>query len=322
MRRIVAAHEHGITEPMWGRAHTDVGSTVDAAPTGAALISRLGAALTVLVWISTLLFGLFILAHYAGASATGRADQVWNEILPNLHAADTPRANASIGAHFLFGAVLLALGPVQLFGAVRRRAPAVHRWIGRVYATAALGAAVAGLGFIAAKGTVGGPPMTVGFLIYGALTGLAAIQAVRYAMARKFDAHRAWAIRLFALAVGSWLYRMEYGLWFAAFGGDELATPGHTVDFRGWFDVVMSYFFYVPNLIVAELFIRGVRFQHNAAWRAAAVGALGTALAVVGVGTLFFTVHVWGPAILSPGSAETETAAIGSAVENTSEARP
>ena len=38
------------------------------------------------------------------------------------------------------GAVLLLLGPVQLIGEIRAKAPAVHRWIGRVYAFAAFAA--------------------------------------------------------------------------------------------------------------------------------------------------------------------------------------
>src|SRR3546814_3116175 len=59
-----------------------------------------------------------------------------------------------------------------------------------------------------------------------------------------------WAIRLFALTVGSWLYRMEYALWYLAMG--DLGTN----HFHGWFDAIMMFFFYVPNLLVAEFFIR------------------------------------------------------------------
>ncbi|MGF1543885.1 MAG: DUF2306 domain-containing protein [Parvularculaceae bacterium] len=280
-----------------GPLGAQAGGPFGGGPFGSGLVGGLGRALTALVWISTIIFGFFIVAHYGGAIARGEP-AAWNAFLPDLHRAGAPRSNAAIGAHFALGAVLLVLGPIQLFGVVRRRAPALHRWTGRVYVAAAFATAIGGLYFIAARGTVGGPAMSVGFAIYGALMALAAVQTARYAMARAFDAHRAWAVRLFALAVGSWLYRMEYGLWFAANGGAPATTPGHTEDFRGWFDVVMSYFFFVPNLIVAELFVRGARFDGTGPTRAAAVGALGVACAVVFVGTAFFALEVWGPSIV------------------------
>src|SRR3546814_5621501 len=92
--------------------------------------------------------------------------------------------------------------------------------------------------------------MDIGFAIYGALMILCAERAFTHARQRRFDAHRAWAIRLFALTVGSWLYRMEYALWYLVMG--DLGTD----HFRGWFDAIMTFFFYIPNLAVAEFFIR------------------------------------------------------------------
>jgi hypothetical protein len=61
------------------------------------------------------------------------------------------------------------LGCIQLMGGVRKRWPAVHRWIGRVYVTAAILAGAGGLTFIVANGTIGGAVMDVGFGLYGAL---------------------------------------------------------------------------------------------------------------------------------------------------------
>ena len=65
--------------------------------------------------------------------------------------------------------------------------------------------------------------MDIGFGLYGALMVLAAIQTFRYARARSLSRHRTWALRLFALAIGSWLYRMDYGFWLLLGGGR--ATP-------------------------------------------------------------------------------------------------
>ncbi len=198
-------------------------------------------------------FALFIVTYYGGAVALGTPEE-WNESLPRLYVAGGTGANAMIGLHFAFGALLLLAGPIQLMSSVRARWPRVHRWIGWTYAPAALLTGLGGCLYILARGTVGGWPMTIGFFLYGALVVLSAVQTLRHALARDFETHRAWAIRLFALAIGSWLYRMDYGLMFAVFG-----RAGHTDDFSGWFDHVMDFWFYVPNLIVAELAIRGQR---------------------------------------------------------------
>jgi hypothetical protein len=251
-------------------------------------------ALAGVVWISSAIFGAYIVVHYGGAVPAGGMED-WNATLPDLYEAQTPAASAGIGLHFMAGAILLLLGPVQLIGAVRREAPAVHRWIGRVYAGAAFLAGAGGLAFIALKGTVGGWMMTIAFAAYGALMVVAAVETVRHAMARRIEAHRAWAIRLFALAIGSWLYRMGYGLFFAFMGREH---PGHTPAFSGWFDYVMDWAFFVPPLLIAEMFIRARRSGGSAAGRLSAAAAMTAGALFIGYATYFFTVFGWGPAML------------------------
>ena len=251
-------------------------------------------ALAGVVWVSSAIFGAYILAYYGGAIPAGTMEQ-WNATLPKLYEAHTPAASAGIGLHFFAGAVLLLLGPVQLISEIRRHAPAVHRWVGRVYAFAAFAAGVGGLAFIALKGTVGGMMMNVAFAAYGALMVLAAVQTVRHGMARRIDVHRAWAIRLFALAIGSWLYRMGYGLFFAIMGAED---PGHTAAFDGWFDYVMDWAFFVPPLIVAELFIRARRGDASAIMRVGATASMVAGAGLIAFATFFFTMLGWGPAIL------------------------
>ena len=249
-------------------------------------------ALVATVWVSVTLFGLYILAFYAGA-VVDRDMERWNTVLPRLYEPSTPAATAGIALHFAAGGVILVLGCVQLLGAVRTRFPALHRWLGRVYVVASLLAGVGGLTFIALKGTVGGPVMDVGFGVYGALMVTSAVQTYRHARARRLEAHRAWSLRLFALAVGSWLYRMDYGFWLLLFDG-----WGHSEDFRGPFDILMAFWFYLPNLLVAELFIRARRGADSPALRLAAAGVLLAATGFLLLGTYFFTLFLWGPAIL------------------------
>jgi hypothetical protein len=86
---------------------------------------------------------------------------------------------------------------------------------------------------------------------------------------------------------------MDYGFWLAA-----AAPIGHTPDFRGRFDVVMSFFFYLPNLALAELFIRDASLQSNRAFRIFAGILLNIATLFVIIGTYSIVHDYWGPAIL------------------------
>jgi hypothetical protein len=245
------------------------------------------------VWVSSAIFGFYILVFYGGAIPAETLHD-WNTTLPKLYEPSTPLASVGIGAHFAAGAILLLLGPIQLIGEIRAKALPVHRWIGRIYAFAAFAAGLGGLTFIAVKGTVGGLPMTIGFSLYGALMVVTAVETVRNAMLRRIDTHRAWAIRLFSLAIGSWLYRMDYGFWMLFTG-----NLGHTDQFSGWFDYFMDFFFFVPNLIVAELFIRARRSQATTTGRIAATAALSGSAAFIALATFFFTTYGWGPAIVT-----------------------
>jgi hypothetical protein len=273
-------------------APVDVPSPAKESDGGAAALRWAGLALVCVVWMSAAIFGLYIVAFYFGAVFDGTPDQ-WNKALPRLYDPHTMLATLGIGLHFAAGTILLLLGPVQLIGAVRARVPALHRWIGRLYASTALISGLGGLAFIALQGTIGGGPMNLGFSLYGALIVVASVETVRNAMWRRFDVHRAWAIRLFALVIGSWLYRMDYGFWRLLARG-----AGHTPAFDGAFDVVMSFFFYIPNLVVAEAFIRARRLRARPSARIAAALLLSGATAFVAIGTYYFTAYHWGPGIL------------------------
>lgn len=258
----------------------------------AALLRWSAVLLVATAWVSAALFGLYILAFFGGV-ALGGAPERWNESLPGLHDARTPLATLAIGAHFATGGVLLLLGPVQLIGAIRRRVPVLHRWLGRLYVLAAGVAGLGGLAFILAKGTIGGTPMDLGFGLYGALMVACAALAYVHGRARRLEPHRAWATRLFALAIGSWLYRMEYGFWFLA-----ADAAGHENDFSGWFDIVMAFFFYLPNLLVAELFLRARRSPASPVLQAGAALLLLAATGFVALATWVFQSDFWGPGVL------------------------
>ncbi len=249
-------------------------------------------ALLAVVWTSSFIFGLYILANYASAYFDNDL-QRWNNVLPEIYTPGQPAASIGIGIHFAAGGLILLLGGIQLLKSVRNNYPRFHRWSGRFYVFVSIVAALGGLSFIAIQGTVGGTVMNIGFAGYGILMFIAAVQTMRYAMQRDFLTHQAWAWRLYALAIGSWLYRMDYGLWliFADW-------VGHTDQFDGWFDYIMSFFFYVPNLIIVELMIRSRTKSSNPGIRNTASASMILASIILIVATWGFARVAWLPAIM------------------------
>lgn len=248
--------------------------------------------LLITVWTSSFIFGLYILANYAAAYFENDLLR-WNNVLPEIYDPRQPNASVGIGLHFAAGGLILVLGAIQLIETIRRRFPRLHHWTGRLYILLSVIVSVGGLSFIAIKGTVGGIVMDIGFGLYGALMLLAAIQTIRFAVARKILDHQAWAWRLYALAIGSWLYRMDYGLWLIL-----TDWVGHTDEFDGWFDHIMAFFFYIPNLIIVELMVRARSHKSNSKLQTIASAAMIAASALLVVATWGFARVAWLPAII------------------------
>lgn len=244
------------------------------------------------VWVSTIIFGLYILAFYALA-LFNRETMQWNEVLPGLYDSKNPSATIGIGIHFIGGGIILILGCIQLINPIRKKYPLFHRIVGRLYIIASLTTAVGGLIFIFIKGTIGGWVMDIGFSLYGILMFIAAIETVRHARKKQFEKHRSWAIRLFALAIISWLYRIDYGFWLLLTDG-----YGHTKTFTGTFDQIMSFFFYIPNLVVAEIIIGKLEFFKKPIVQLIGAFILFLVSIFLSRGSYFFIKHLWEPAII------------------------
>ncbi len=157
--------------------------------------------------------------------------------------------NGAMSVHMVLGGVITALVSLQLLPGIRARRPGLHRALGRGIAGAALVTGVCGLLYIALRGTKGGAVMDAGSILYGVLVLVAAVQTYRHARARRILMHREWALRLFVLIIASWLYRLHYALWYIVTGGLWSELPGHT----GAFDLVQNFAFYLPYLLLLEL---------------------------------------------------------------------
>ena len=172
-------------------------------------------------------------------------------LVNRLYLSGATVTNIAIFSHMVLGGVLTLLVPLQIYGPLRRKWPALHRVTGRVLVLCGVGAGLGGLLYIALHGTIGGPVMDIGFALYGGLIVLTAVMAAWHAMSGRIHAHRAWALRFFVLALGSWIYRVHYGLWHALTGG-----IGTEPDFSGPFDVVQVFAFFLPYLAAVEVFLR------------------------------------------------------------------
>lgn len=183
-------------------------------------------------------------ATQLGIRGLGSAADTSRVFTPNA-----PLTNFSIFLHMLVGAVITLLAPLQISQWLRTRKPKIHRTTGRVLVFLSIPTALGGFGYILLRGTIGGTPMNYAFALYGALLLIAALGTIHFARARNFTRHNRWAMRFFFLIIGSWLYRVHYGLWFAIVGED-----GHTKTFDGSFDLVQNWAFFLPYLILAEAY--------------------------------------------------------------------
>lgn len=146
-------------------------------------------------------------------------------------------------AHISASPVALVLGSVNLWERRRKKRPTAYRWTGRVYAVAILIGGLSGLGL--AIGASGGTVATFGFGILSILWMGSTAQAVRFAMARDFKAHRRWMIRSFALTFAAVTLRLYLPV-FMIFGEMTYAQASVWVAWLCW----------IPNLALAEWWVR------------------------------------------------------------------
>jgi hypothetical protein len=173
------------------------------------------------------------------------------ETLSRVFRGDSPLSGAGLALHMIAGGLLCLIAPLQALPVLRNRWPQIHRRLGYVLIGLALITGIAGLIYIAVQGTIGGWWMSLWFSLYGLALICSALRTVQCAIRQDRRAHQIWATRLIFLAVGSWIFRMHYVLWFLVTGG-----IGSNPDLTGPFDRIQVVAFFVPYLLLAEIFLR------------------------------------------------------------------
>lgn len=236
-----------------------------------------------LVWIalSSIAMAAVLLTSYTGATLDELAQD--DTGLASTFANRPPAIQLAFYLHIAFAGLALLVGPLQFVSRWRRRAPRLHRVLGRVY--------LVGVGVGALTGFVISTASSVAFLgffgfgtlaVLWAWTGWKAYRAIR---AGRVAEHQAWMIRCFALTYAAVTLRLWVGILVAVqtpFAGPD-ADPG--VLFETAYAPV-AFLCWLPNIVVAEWLIArrnlpGLRMTASAAvTRTAAPAAVRTSTGV------------------------------------------
>ncbi|MDI1462730.1 DUF2306 domain-containing protein [Catellatospora sp. KI3] len=157
-------------------------------------------------------------------------------------------------AHIVGAALALLLSPLQFAARLRARAPRLHRVTGRIVFGSIMLGGVSGLVLAPFNGAG-----LVGLFGFGGLAVVwlwYAVTALRAIRRGDVAAHRRWMVRTFAVTYAAVMLR----LWLPVLIVAQIALTG--VDGQVAFDrayLVVPFLAWVPNLIVAEWWLRRAR---------------------------------------------------------------
>jgi uncharacterized membrane protein len=239
------------------------------------------------------MFAYYIAAFY-GASALRGNWARWNEVLPHGYVPGNTVGNAALTVHLFFASAISFMGAVQLVPQIRARFPTLHRWLGRTYLPIAFTMGISAL-YLALSGrkVVGDLPQHIAVIGNAFLILLCAALAWRYALARDFQTHRRWALRLFLVVNGVWFFRVELMCWLAinqhpvGFDPDKFTGPFLTL--AGFAQTLLP-------LTMLEIYMRVVK-QGTALSRFATAAAIAVLTVAMGTGIGAATMGMWLPVL-------------------------
>ena len=214
------------------------------------IIERYGVAVVILILLLSLLFNMYIIIEYFSkdwTSWTGFSDFSKSKF-----------GSFYMCMHWIGGFIINILGSFQLLSKTGSIAENVkirklHKLSGKIYLFSVLLTCIGGFLFIFHIKTAGGIQMDTSFTIYGLLMLFCGIKTWINA-GKNMALHFEWAIRLYSLGIGSMIYRI---LVIPVY----LSKPNKfsTIqDYESWVSnylITASWFFYFPNLLVAEIVI-------------------------------------------------------------------
>jgi hypothetical protein len=238
-----------------------------------------------------LVFAFAVASFYTSAVVRGNL-AAWNRFMPHGYVPGETIGNLAVAIHLSAAVFIILSGAVQLVPQVRRRAPALHRWNGRLYMASAFAVSLAGLHMLWVRGSLSDITQRLGISLNAVLIMVFAVLALRSAIHRDFEIHRRWALRLFLVVGGVWFVRISLALSFlivkGPFGFDPRTLQGPFITF-------LAYAGYLVPLAVLELYLRA---QRSSAPVRITMAAFLLALTVaMGMGTFAATMGSWVPRI-------------------------
>lgn len=141
--------------------------------------------------------------------------------------------------HAVASALALMLGAVQFLAGPRRRWPRLHRWMGRSYVLFCFAGVLSA--FWIAPDVEGGGIATLGFSVLAAVWMGATTVAWRYAAKGRFDLHKRWMLRSYALTAAAITLRLQLlGFEAAGFDYDQVSA-------------FLSFSCWLPNIVLIEM---------------------------------------------------------------------
>ena len=254
--------------------------------------------LTVKTWFYVAAIGHAIFLAYILAVFYPPIAQSGLHGLQDLHLPTGFREGDTLGnlasvSHVLLAVIVIGGGPLQLIPAVRRRAPAFHRWLGRSYLLAAVVSSVGGLYMTWTGRTVGSLVFHIGITIDGILILAFAFLTVRNAIAGRTTVHRRWALRLFMVASAVWFFRVGLMGWAVLTGGWGIDWES----FTGPFLYALGFAQYLLPLAMLEWYFHCQKREAGQGARIAFVSTLFPLTVFMAIGIFAATMGLWLPRV-------------------------
>jgi hypothetical protein len=263
---------------------------------GTVMLSRAAGVWFIAAATGQMLFVGYMAGFYGPTVFTGDFAQ-WsrNSSLIDGYKAGDAAGNLGFISHVVVGFLVTGLGIAQLVPALRRVAPGIHRWCGRIFMVAALFAAIGGLGLVWLRGTQAGFSNSVGISLNGVAIILCAALAWRAALKRDFARHQRWAFRLWLVVNGVWFLRIGmvvFGI--VSHGLLGMTEPPIAAAFALW-----SFGSYIVPLMIYELYW-AVKARGGLRMRVAMTVSLGVLTLLMLGGIAGMAIGQWLPLALAP----------------------
>jgi hypothetical protein len=217
-------------------------------PKGEAALNAAAMLWFIVLFIGQGLFLYFILAFYAPGMMSGDLEG-WNRhpMISDPYVRGDGLGNAAFASHIVLAVVITLGGTIQLIPWVRARAIGFHRWNGRAFMMAAIGASLSGFYAVWFRDAASDDIVSdISISLNGTLILVFAGMAWRMAAMRNIDAHRRWALRAFMVTNGVFFLRFGFGGWLVM-----TQTPPSSETFH-----IFAFLSYLLPLAITELYLR------------------------------------------------------------------